>query len=153
MGVVINRPSSVNVTHALSEHFNLPTIEDTIFMGGPVEPGALSVIHSSHELAGGDDAFLPDVFLGSSADIFERVVQFAADDQHFDMHFRIFSGYAGWSASQLEGEVARGDWYSVPASSQFLFEEDPYEVYDLLMHKIYNRNHRFACPSDRVEWN
>ena len=28
---------------------------------------------------------------------------------------RVFAGYAGWDAGQLAGEIARGDWFVVPA--------------------------------------
>jgi len=28
---------------------------------------------------------------------------------------RVFAGYAGWDRGQLAGEIARGDWYVVPA--------------------------------------
>jgi putative transcriptional regulator len=37
---------------------------------------------------------------------------------------RIFAGYAGWSAGQLEGEIARGDWYVVPGQPTDVFGED-----------------------------
>ena len=28
---------------------------------------------------------------------------------------RVFAGYAGWDGGQLAGEIARGDWFVVPA--------------------------------------
>ena len=50
MGLVVNRPSSVTVAHALSEHFNLPETDDLVYVGGPVEPSALFVLHNCEEL-------------------------------------------------------------------------------------------------------
>ena len=59
MGLIINRPSSVNVSHALSDHFKLPDVDQSIFVGGPVEPAALSIIHNCEELADGEDGSSP----------------------------------------------------------------------------------------------
>ena len=33
-------------------------------------------------------------------------------------------GYAGWSAGQLEGEIERGGWITVPADEALVFDDD-----------------------------
>ena len=33
-------------------------------------------------------------------------------------------GYSGWSAGQLEGEIARGDWFSAPTDEDLIFNDD-----------------------------
>jgi putative transcriptional regulator len=38
---------------------------------------------------------------------------------------RIFAGYAGWSAGQLEDELAEGAWYVVPAERRDAFSDEP----------------------------
>ncbi len=38
---------------------------------------------------------------------------------------RIFAGYAGWGAGQLDGEVEEGSWYVVPAQEPDVFRLDP----------------------------
>ena len=38
---------------------------------------------------------------------------------------RIFAGYAGWGAEQLDGEIEGGDWYVVPAHADDVFRDDP----------------------------
>jgi putative transcriptional regulator len=37
---------------------------------------------------------------------------------------RIYSGYSGWSADQLESEIATGSWYLVQASP-----DDPFDTH------------------------
>jgi putative transcriptional regulator len=37
---------------------------------------------------------------------------------------RVFAGYAGWGAGQLDGEVERGDWYVVTSESGDAFHGD-----------------------------
>jgi len=38
---------------------------------------------------------------------------------------RIFAGYAGWSAGQLEGEIAEGAWYVLEAEPRDPFSDHP----------------------------
>jgi putative AlgH/UPF0301 family transcriptional regulator len=35
---------------------------------------------------------------------------------------RVFAGYAGWEAGQLEREQAAGDWRVVPVTAKLLFQ-------------------------------
>ena len=38
---------------------------------------------------------------------------------------RVFAGYAGWSAGQLEAEIAEDSWHATPALPVDVFTEDP----------------------------
>jgi putative transcriptional regulator len=38
---------------------------------------------------------------------------------------RIFAGYAGWAAGQLEAEVSEGSWYVVDGEARDAFVDDP----------------------------
>jgi putative transcriptional regulator len=49
---------------------------------------------------------------------------------------RVFAGYAGWGAGQLEAELDEGSWITEPASSADVFTEDPYALWgDVLRRK------------------
>lgn len=135
MGLVVNRPSSITVAHALSEHFHLPETDDLVYIGGPVEPSSLFVLHNASELDQNERAIGPGLFVGGSEDVFEKVVR-SATGGNPDLQFRIFSGCAGWGAEQLEGELSRGDWHVVSAESTPLFCADPYEFWECLLGKI-----------------
>jgi putative transcriptional regulator len=38
---------------------------------------------------------------------------------------RVFAGVAGWGEQQLEGELARDDWFIEPADANDVFTDDP----------------------------
>ena len=38
-------------------------------------------------------------------------------------------GYAGWGPSQLDDEIARGDWYNVPEDPALVFDDDRANVW------------------------
>ena len=51
-----------------------------------------------------------------------------ADNAEGRPHFRVFSGYSGWSSERLEREIERGDWLVHSRTHDLVFETDPYEV-------------------------
>lgn len=152
MGLVINRPSSVLVQHALAEFFDLHSVKQPVYVGGPVEPRALLVLHNLTELAAPERAIVPGVYIGNSENAFKEVMRRAADGEP-NLHFRIFSGCAGWAPNQLEGELSRGDWHTAPACRELVFHDDPYDVYDAVMKRV-QEAHRVipqSCPNPT--WN
>lgn len=152
MGLVVNRPSSVTVSNALAGHFTLPETEELVFVGGPVEPAALFILHGSGQIDPEEHPVLPGLYVASSADVFEHVVQAASGDT-CGLQFRVFSGCAGWAPNQLEQELARGDWFVVPASADLVFHEDPYCVWDQLLTTVYRAKRLLPVKCDNPEWN
>ena len=152
MGLVVNRPSSVTVSQVLSEHFELPETGEVVFMGGPVEPGNLFILHNSDELDCSESPPVEGVFVGCTKDVFESVVQ-AVSSGDDEARFRVFSGCAGWAPKQLEGEVNRGDWLLHQASPEFVFHQDPYEVWDVLIDTFKKAHQLMPSATDHPEWN
>jgi putative transcriptional regulator len=42
-------------------------------------------------------------------------------------------GYAGWGPGQLEGELARGDWFTTPAEPRLIFDDDRSNLWEEAM--------------------
>lgn len=135
-GLVLNRPSSVRVCHALSGHFNIAESDEPVFIGGPVEPTALVMLHDSEEVGSSESSPAAGVFVGGSAESFERVLM-PDDDEDSSIRYRVFSGYSGWSVEQLESEIERGDWLLHTGSHSLVFETDPYEVYEVALEQVF----------------
>lgn len=128
MGLVLNRPTGVEVRQALAGHFELPEAHEPVYFGGPVEPQALFLLHDAAEQAGGELPVLPGLFVGANADVFERIVTAATG-----VRYKVFSGCAGWGSGQLESELARGDWHVAPADPEAVFHSDPYSQWEELI--------------------
>lgn len=152
MGLVVNRPSSVTVAHALTGHLELPENDDLVYVGGPVEPAALFVIHDSADLDPTESPVVPNVYMGSSADVFEEIVR-AGQDHDDRLDYRVYCGCAGWGPGQLDDELARGDWLVLPASAGYVFHEDPYAVWDDLISKAYEAKRLLPVKCEHPEWN
>ena len=131
MGVVVNHPSAVSLSQALSKHFDLPDNGELVFIGGPVERNSLFILHNAQDLDPAEEPIVDGICIGSSPDAFEEIVKRVLSGDS-EMQFRVFFGCAGWGPDQLEGELARNDWRIYEGSSEFVFHQDPYQVWDLL---------------------
>lgn len=116
-GLVLNRPSPVAVTEAVPALEPLVDEGEQVWVGGPVQTDAVLVLG---EFEDPDDAAVP-LFgalgfpsLDEPEEVAERTIR-----------RRVFAGYAGWGAGQLEGELERDDWILEPAGPDDPFTDDP----------------------------
>lgn len=118
MGVVINRPIDMRL-ESLFEQINLqldnsPLAQSVVHFGGPVQIDRGFVLHQP---AGDWDSTIAvhgDTALTTSKDILKAAVAGRGPDKML-----VTLGYAGWSAGQLEEEMAQNAWLSVkPDSNQ-----------------------------------
>ncbi|HWJ08974.1 MAG TPA: YqgE/AlgH family protein [Nocardioides sp.] len=117
LGVVLNRPSALPVSEVLGEWGDVVDEPEVLFQGGPVSTdGALAVALAS---ADGVDAAGFKAMWGRvgllDLDTPRELVDGTVD------RLRIFAGYAGWGAGQLQAEVAEGHWYVVPGRVEDVF--------------------------------
>src|SRR5207249_12030175 len=127
-GLVLNRPSLVGVAVAVPQLEKLVEKDEQVWVGGPVQPEAVLVLG---EFLDPDDAAVP-LFesLGfPSLDEPEEIVPATT-------RRRVFAGYAGWGAGQLETELERDDWIVEPALNDDAFTESPDHLWaDVLRRK------------------
>ena len=148
MGLVVNRPSSLAVANALAGHFDLPETDETVYLGGPVEPADLFLIHHNDAWDGESVQVAAGVFVTTDPQAFEAIV--LAD--HVEPR-RIVSGYAGWSPGQLESELDTGDWLVLDAALPDVFAPDPYKLWDELKDRARESHRLIPHPTPHPEWN
>jgi putative transcriptional regulator len=128
LGVIINRPLGERPIAALIEAFGADATDVNgsvrVYRGGPVSPEIGFVVHSA------------DYRLADTIDIDGKVALTAAPDVLRDIgHGKgpskklIAFGYAGWGPSQLDNEIARGDWYNVAEEPALVFDDDRAKVW------------------------
>jgi len=125
-GLILNRALGKTVGEMIVADLPNPLKESPLYLGGPVQPAALSFLHTDSFIPDAD--VLPNLALGHSLDdLLEIGEGFSATKK-----VRLFAGYAGWSPGQLETEMKRKAWLTYPASVQLVFETPP----ELLWRKI-----------------
>jgi len=122
LGVVLNRPSPVDVAAVLPGWAEAASSPAVLFQGGPVSTeSALAVALRDPAVAR-----LPEGF----REVDERFAIVDLDEE-FDgsiegvVAVRVFAGYAGWSAAQLEAEIDEGSWFVVDAEPGDLHSGEP----------------------------
>jgi putative transcriptional regulator len=61
-----------------------------------------------------------------------------ADTEPVDLsikRMRLFAGYSGWGAGQLEAELAEPSWIVVEAETDDAFADDPDELWRTVLHR------------------
>jgi putative transcriptional regulator len=127
-GLVLNRPSPVGVAAAVPQLDQFVEDGERVWVGGPVQPEAVLVLG---EFLDPDDAAVPlfDSLGFPSLEEPEEIVPTTT-------RRRVFAGYSGWGAGQLEAEVASDDWILEPALADDAFTDDPDELWrDVLRRK------------------
>lgn len=146
-GLIVNRPSEKKVGEALVADLPDNLKEQLLFLGGPVQPQAMSYLHADDFLP--DASVVPNLNLGHSLDqLIELGGSFSATQR-----VKVFAGYAGWSPGQLDDEMKRGAWLTHPASVPLIFNEDGQNLWSRLVRK---KGWQYRLLSDQPEdlsWN
>lgn len=127
LGLVLNRSiGELAMSDAWKQISSKPCADTGLLhVGGPVE-GPLMVLHQ--EAAHAQITVAESLHFSTEARLIEQVV--AGDPNPM---LRCFAGYAGWTAGQLEEELAQGTWVLAKPTPQLVFNLDDEAQYEAAM--------------------
>ncbi|MBV9093163.1 MAG: YqgE/AlgH family protein [Streptosporangiaceae bacterium] len=135
LGVVLNRPTKVAVGQVLEPWTELVSNPPVVFSGGPVAPNsalALALVPGTDEPVGWHPldsvpatARLGLVDLDAPPGLLAPAIA----------SLRVYAGYAGWSAGQLDAEIAEGAWYVLPAEPSDAFSAEPDRLWPTVLRR------------------
>jgi len=146
-GLVLNRSTKNKVGEAVVANLPDTLKEETLFLGGPVQPQALSYLHN--------DAYLPDANVLTNLSLGHSLDSLVDLGESFSstVRLKIFAGYAGWSPGQLEDEMKRDTWMTHPASLELVFHPNPEHLWpEILKEKGWKYKLIAESPED-PSWN
>lgn len=110
MGFILNRPLGQTLER-MADKEEVPDALRTLplFFGGPVQSDHLLLAH-----------FIPDTNSHRFRCELNPDPECFRENPH--SHVRAFMGVAGWSAGQLQEEIARNDWSWISSDEAFLQE-------------------------------
>lgn len=119
-GIIINQQTDITLKQVAKE-MKIATEsgyneDQSVFIGGPVDQGRGFILHRPPGDWQSSLKVNEHIALTTSKDILQAIVnnQGPADSI-------VALGYAGWSAGQLDNEMASNTWLSCPADEQIIF--------------------------------
>ncbi|GEM_PF-82510 len=146
-GLILNRRMEHTIQELSTEIVPEKLEKTPIYVGGPVQPGALSFLITDSYLD--DEEIIPNVAMGHS---FDRLVELC-NNYSPQRDIRIYSGYSGWSPGQLEAEIKRGSWTIHPANKKLVFDHEPGDLWRHIMYQKGWEERLFADSPDDLSDN
>jgi putative transcriptional regulator len=116
IGLMLNKSTTVPISDVLPEVKGRPV---TVYTGGPVTIGVRGLLRSTS----------PPFFsvISNKPQLLSLVSSGAPPSS-----FRVYAGYTGWTAQQLQSEVARGLWKVLSPNASTLFDSHPHTLWQRL---------------------
>jgi putative transcriptional regulator len=120
LGIVINKALPMNLAEVFAqlglECARSQITQQSVLRGGPVQTDRGFVLHSPGGRWESSLPFSERMHLTTSRDILDALARGNGPESAV-----VALGYAGWDAGQLEEEMARNAWLTVPADEHLVF--------------------------------
>ena len=130
MGLILNKPTAKKVSSRFGGTGSMSR-GAPLFFGGPVAGHELLMLRRADRAPADWAAVVDRVFVTNSRMAMMDTLMTARTAEEF----RVYAGYAGWAAGQLEWEIGRGDWYLLPADEALIFRRDMTKLWPELFRK------------------
>ncbi len=128
LGIVINHPLGARPIAALLQALGADASGVTgsvqIFLGGPVGPTTAFVIHDTGYRRDGTLDIDGHVALSDAAEVLGDIGLGKGPSKRL-----VVLGYAGWGPAQLDDEISRGAWVTIPEDPKLVFDDDRAKVW------------------------
>lgn len=149
LGVVVNRPTELPVADVLAPWSGFSSSPDVVFSGGPVGVDgalALAAFDSVPAALGSRPRGWRPVIGGIG------LIDLDSDPESLRQDLRalrIFAGYAGWGAGQLDSELSQGAWVVAESLPGDAFTQHPERLWgDVLRRQPGELRFLATAPSD-----
>lgn len=121
LGLIVNRQTKFTVSRLARDLEGARGRTEPLYLGGPVAvSGVMGLVRTSAKLEDAKRVF-GDVYMISNKTAIEKAIASNSDPKSF----RLYLGYAGWDAGQLEFEMGLNAWDVLPANPAIVFDPHP----------------------------
>lgn len=132
LGLIVNRPSGLNLDDAISNIKDANTPPRRMFFGGPVEISTVWMLIRDTQESRLVRHIADDVYFSGDRTILDRLLNEKKPDDA--LHF--YLGHAGWLPGQLALEIKQEDWYVIHTDPAVIFSTDPGSIWKRLIEKL-----------------
>ncbi len=128
MGLVVNRRYGsaplADLLRGLGREPGAAAGEVDLHAGGPVEPQLGFVLHGAGYATAATVRITAELAMTSDPQALADLAR-----GQLPGPVRVLLGYAGWGPGQLEGEMMRRDWFTVPADAALVLRTEPGRIW------------------------
>ena len=119
VGVILNRPTNLKLADVAPRVRGAQNFTEPLYSGGPVMREVLVALFRA-DAPPAEAAFqvLPGTYLTLHPALIESLIA----EQRAPL--RLYAGFTGWAARQLEAEIDSGSWYVLRATEALAFRRD-----------------------------
>jgi putative transcriptional regulator len=131
-GLIINHPSGLNLSDAVSDIDDTELKSRPIFFGGPVEFNTVSMLIRNDQESRLVEHIADNIYLSGDRSVLDRLIKEKKPDDA--LHF--YLGHTGWLPGQLAREIKQEDWYVIDTDPAMIFSTRPEEIWKRLIEKL-----------------
>jgi putative transcriptional regulator len=121
VGLVLNRRSGVTLAKVFPQLVPNMATAGHAFLGGPVDTTRPMALIRAAQAPAGSRHVVDGVHVATVREAVEAAVAAGTTSSRL----RVYLGYAGWGAGQLQGETAQGAWHVLDGDADVVFDEEP----------------------------
>ncbi|MCC7549256.1 MAG: YqgE/AlgH family protein [Burkholderiales bacterium] len=130
VGFIINRPTEVSMGRLFPGHDASRKVSSPIFLGGPEMVNSVFAMLKADDSPGGKSfAVMPGVQVVAEARSIDRIIEQTPDAA------RYYAGFVAWQPGELELELERGFWFTMPAQADLMFRHDVGSMWQELLER------------------
>ena len=132
LGLVLNRPTAMDVSSPLPRWHQFAAFPPVVFVGGPVQPSAaICLARRAGAREDETSGWTPLVDDLGTLDLEQDPEALGIEVDAI----RVFAGYAGWGAGQLEREIEAGAWFVLRSQPEDALSEEPRELWKRVLRR------------------
>jgi len=129
VGLILNRQTKIPLSRLAKELEGAKGRSEPLYLGGPVQTeGVMALVRSRSKLEEAKHV-LADIYMISNKTSLERTIS----SNSASSSLRLYLGYAGWDAGQLEWELGMDAWDVLPATAAVVFDAHPETLWSRLV--------------------
>lgn len=130
-GVIVNQPRRQRLSEVVEGERNAWLKDIPVYYGGPVERQELTIV-----LRTSSPPFLSEPVTGDiHYSLYRQLLHDLSLQQESGITLRCYTGFASWSAGQLEDELRKGYWHLMEAEPAMIFGDGAENLWETLIHK------------------
>ena len=151
-GLVTNRLTDFTLRDLFPEHPILKESAFPVHLGGPVDHTTLQIVHRVPDHVPGGVGLDGRLWLGGDLPALGRFL-LESEPQEAARSVRVFVGYSGWGAGQLDSELSLGSWIPAAPSLDAIFGEPGEPTWRRVVRSIGDEGGELENLPPDVSWN